>query len=180
MEEACLFLTVGAGCAREDVVAALVLTTRTPVSAAAMARAPGARMMVTRTRHNTPHTEMECYGSSQHCAWHGVDEPDQGAYRVCLECRHVYATKADLERAWDEMWAGDGGYPFPEDTIPGCAYCGHDWLWMTTRMSMCGYSPRWSSLSQMPSGRFTLLPRRFTACGTSFRSARVARKEQCR
>lgn len=48
---------------------------------------------------NTPHTPTgACL--PVHCHVHHVDEPDAGAYRVCGECGHVYATARDLRRAY--------------------------------------------------------------------------------
>ena len=69
-----------------------------------------------------------------HCFWHHVDEPDDGAYRVCFECKHVYLTAEALREAWAEVTAE--GYDLPPGTdviappveqIYGCPYCAHDW-----------------------------------------------------
>ncbi|MBX6386537.1 MAG: hypothetical protein IRZ07_26775 [Microbispora sp.] len=39
-----------------------------------------------------------CHGV--HCYAHHVDEPDAGAYRVCLECGHAYRTPGELRSAY--------------------------------------------------------------------------------
>lgn len=75
---------------------------------------------------SVPHAIADCYGSRLHCYYHGVDEPEAGAFRICLECGHVYATEMDVCRAWREELPGS--FPFtPATDIPACAYCGHDW-----------------------------------------------------
>lgn len=81
-------------------------------------------MSLTLTRREVPHQQEACYGSREHCCWHDVDEPDQGAFRCCLECRHVYRTVHDLVAAWDSEWPAWRCGPW--DLPVGCAYCGHD------------------------------------------------------
>lgn len=71
-----------------------------------------------------PHSVELCYGSKLHCYWHNEDEPEAEIFRACLECRHVYQTPADLLAAWFT----ETGYQWPDaDSVPACAYCGHDW-----------------------------------------------------
>ena len=71
--------------------------------------------------------------SGTHCYWHHVDEPDDGAYRVCFECKHVYVTAEDLRQAWrDEVVPalreyGREAEPPPAEEIYACVFCCHDW-----------------------------------------------------
>lgn len=78
------------------------------------------------------HALAECLEPGLHCEWHGVDEPDNGAYRVCGECWHVFSTEMDLRQAWaegvEEAWGTRIG---PEDLLPAdqihyCPLCAHD------------------------------------------------------
>lgn len=71
-----------------------------------------------------PHAIELCYGSRLHCHWHNVDEPETETSRACFECNHVYLTAAELADAWER----ETGSRWTEDeSIPGCAYCLHDW-----------------------------------------------------
>jgi len=79
-----------------------------------------------------PHNPTdECWPA--HCFFHHVDEPDDGAYRVCFECKHVYRTAEALREAWAEV-AVDAGVTRlalhviapPAEEIYGCPYCCHD------------------------------------------------------
>lgn len=68
-----------------------------------------------------------------HCCYHHVDEPADGAYRVCGECFHVYPTAETLREAWAVTAEGYGLPPGtdviapPAEQIYGCPYCVHDW-----------------------------------------------------
>lgn len=66
-----------------------------------------------------------------HCYWHNVDEPAEGAYRVCGECGHVYRTAEALRAAFMDELAPDlgdlPGMPPLADEILGCPMCLHDW-----------------------------------------------------
>jgi hypothetical protein len=42
-----------------------------------------------------------CYGSRLHCFSHNTDESDTDAFRVCLECGHVFASAQDLIHAYN-------------------------------------------------------------------------------
>ncbi|SDH18223.1 hypothetical protein SAMN05421505_11289 [Sinosporangium album] len=58
-----------------------------------------------------------------HCYVHDEDEPTpQGAHDVCLECNHVYPTRADLIRAYQENGVARG----PRGEMWICPYCSHD------------------------------------------------------
>lgn len=79
-----------------------------------------------------PHEPSDACGGL-HCHWHGTDEPDEGAYRVCGECCHVYRTAEDLRAAW--AGAAKDSYDLPPGTdvtappaeqIYACCYCAHD------------------------------------------------------
>ncbi len=66
-----------------------------------------------------------------HCFSHHLDEPDEGAYRRCLECRHVYQAAEDLQRAWmasapPAILLLDEETP-PVEEIFFCPLCLHDW-----------------------------------------------------
>lgn len=77
------------------------------------------------------------------CEIHGVDEDDEGAYRVCCECYHVWPTRGDfardnaetyrqMEEFDDSQGAANPGFvgnrrPIPDpndETI--CPLCTHD------------------------------------------------------
>lgn len=67
-----------------------------------------------------------------HCWWHNADEPSEGAYRVCFECRHTYPTAEALRQAWTEEVGpayapGPAPAPPPADEILACPLCSHDW-----------------------------------------------------
>ncbi len=71
---------------------------------------------------------------STFCWVHYVHEPipaRSGAYRVCFECNHVYATARDLLAEYAAVRAGRGDYPLavlPQvDDIGFCPFCLHDW-----------------------------------------------------
>ena len=75
------------------------------------------------------HQSPSCGGT--HCSSHHLDEPDEGAYRRCLECGHVYRTAEDLQRAWMTNappdladWEKD---PPNAPQIHFCPTCLHDW-----------------------------------------------------
>lgn len=74
-----------------------------------------------------PHDPQRCYGSRLHCWWHGLDEPDAGAFRACLECGHVYLTEGDLLHAWRAAWPQASERGLRTVAAAACAYCGHDW-----------------------------------------------------
>jgi hypothetical protein len=77
-----------------------------------------------------PHEPTDaCHDS--HCYWHHVDEPADGAYRVCFECRHVYPTAEDLRAAFASEISPDlddpAAEPPPAEQIYACPLCAHDW-----------------------------------------------------
>ena len=46
------------------------------------------------------HDADTCTRLQEHCAWHGIDEPEQpGDYQTCGECGHIYRTAGELRRA---------------------------------------------------------------------------------
>jgi hypothetical protein len=49
----------------------------------------------------TIHPIEACYGSRLHCFSHNLDESDANAFRVCLECGHVFTTECDLVSAYN-------------------------------------------------------------------------------
>lgn len=66
------------------------------------------------------------------CFWHGYERRD-GAYRICLECDHVYRMEKDLIRAHRQL-AWSIGYQYwlksflmPTGDIWSCPLCNHDW-----------------------------------------------------
>jgi hypothetical protein len=71
-----------------------------------------------------------------HCAIHHVDEPTDGAFRVCFECGHVFATPGDLVEAdyWAQLAASsDENHdveflpePLSGDEIDVCPECAHN------------------------------------------------------
>jgi hypothetical protein len=77
-----------------------------------------------------PHEPSEACGDT-HCYWHHVDESDEGAYRVCFECKHVYRTAEALREAFMAEVAPD--LSAPPLTTPAaeeiwfCPMCAHDW-----------------------------------------------------
>jgi hypothetical protein len=77
-----------------------------------------------------PHEPSEACGDT-HCYWHHVDESDEGAYRVCFECKHVYRTAEDLRAAFMAEVAPCYSAPPSEapavEEIWGCPLCAHDW-----------------------------------------------------
>lgn len=87
----------------------------------------------------------ECFG--RHCHIHNVDEPDNGAYQVCLECGHVYRTAGSLRRAFRrESWRVARDDPFSRESvwrvvmvrasrISSCQECTHDFMWEPRRRS---------------------------------------------
>lgn len=81
----------------------------------------------------TPHDEGPMCGDL-HCHMHGLDEPDDGAFRRCSECGHVYQTGEALREAWAEVTAQGYGLPLgtdvfapPVEQIYSCPLCAHDW-----------------------------------------------------
>lgn len=76
----------------------------------------------TTDRRTVPHApSAEC--ATEHCHYHHIDEPGEGAYLVCLECGHVYATADDLLAAYREAWE-----PAPTvnaDDAHTCPLCAH-------------------------------------------------------
>ena len=76
-----------------------------------------------------PHNPSSACGGT-HCSSHHLDEPDDGAYRRCLECGHVYRTAEDLQRAWMANAPPDLAdlekLP-PAEEIFFCPLCLHDW-----------------------------------------------------
>jgi hypothetical protein len=55
-----------------------------------------------------------------HCWIHGVDEDGTGAFRICLECNHVYATGQELVDAYNEgvrQVNASPVPPFPPGTV---------------------------------------------------------------
>ncbi len=76
----------------------------------------------------TLHEPSQACGGT-HCWTHDVDEPDEGAYRRCLECGHVYQTAEDLQRQWTAnapRFVTPGAVP-PVEQIFFCPICAHDW-----------------------------------------------------
>lgn len=90
-----------------------------------------------------PHPIEACYGSRLHCFSHDMDEPLAG-YRICIECRHVFATAGDLLREHNRVLAGLNEHvdpagdplfaitePIPPETdvnnVFCCPFCAHDW-----------------------------------------------------
>lgn len=65
-----------------------------------------------------------------HCSFHNVDEPGAGAYRICVECGHVYKTAAELQEAFMAEVALGLTVPPPEapdaEEIWYCPLCAHD------------------------------------------------------
>lgn len=61
----------------------------------------------------------------EHCTYHQVDEPAWGAYRVCVERGHAFATENELRAAFAAAPPGDGPAP-PGDQIAFCPLCAHD------------------------------------------------------
>lgn len=65
-----------------------------------------------------------------HCHIHHLDEPDDGAYRRCLECGHVYRSAEDLQRQWTANAPpdlADRDTPPPVEQIRFCPLCLHNW-----------------------------------------------------
>lgn len=64
-----------------------------------------------------------------HCHSHYVDEPADGAWRVCFECGHVYRSPEELQREWTENAPPDmRDEPAPPvEQIYFCPLCVHDW-----------------------------------------------------
>lgn len=98
-------------------------------------------------RLTDPHPQDEhCKAADlDHCLSHGVDEPEAGAYRICLECGHVFpgaaALLADHAALVERLNttptppplappSGLFGGPMATETDPErvrfCAHCGHD------------------------------------------------------
>ena len=74
------------------------------------------------------HPVEVCYGSVAHCFWHDRDEPGDG-YRVCYECRHLFATPGALLAEHNRQLAQ---YPDQEpetdvSKVHCCPFCIHDW-----------------------------------------------------
>lgn len=63
--------------------------------------------------------------ATTHCHIHNVDEDDTDAYRVCIECGHVYKTPEHLLAAYREK-APDGAPDRKPDEIFFCQECLHD------------------------------------------------------
>lgn len=68
---------------------------------------------------------------STFCWCHNAHEPDDGAYRACFECGHVYPLASDLEAAYEEVVRSMDPTAVPRklraDDIGFCQYCLHDW-----------------------------------------------------
>ena len=64
-----------------------------------------------------------------HCYSHDLDEPDEGAWRACFECKHVYRSPEELQREWTQNAPPDlaGLAPPPVEDIYFCPLCMHDW-----------------------------------------------------
>ena len=85
------------------------------------------------TEAAAPHEpSAACVGT--HCYWHNLDEPGDGAYRVCGECGHVYRTAEDLREAWADATVDAGVTRLalavtapPVEQIYACPLCAHDW-----------------------------------------------------
>lgn len=65
-----------------------------------------------------------------HCSFHHVDEPGDGAYRICVECGHVYQKASDLQAAFmvevaPSLSTPPAGAP-SADEIWFCPLCAHD------------------------------------------------------
>jgi hypothetical protein len=90
-----------------------------------------------------------CWG--RHCHIHNVDEPDNRAYQVCLECGHVYPTARALRRDYRrEYWRIASDDQFGREPVwrrlwrvatvrasrvSFCQHCVHDFVWMPARRS---------------------------------------------
>lgn len=102
------------------------------------------------TRAATVHDPTaECFG--RHCHIHNVDEPDDRAYQVCLECGHVYRTAGALRRDYRrEYWRVASDDQFGREPlwrrlrrvatvrasrVSFCQHCVHDFVWMPARRS---------------------------------------------
>lgn len=70
------------------------------------------------------HQEAPGCEPNKHCWIHDVDEPEEGAFRVCGECFHVFMTAEELIQA-DSKWYEDGRRNDPE-RIWSCPLCTHD------------------------------------------------------
>ncbi len=89
-------------------------------------------------RLSTPHDYSRDCGDD-HCASHGVDEPDVGAYLCCLECGHAFPTAQALVEAYNadskRMSEFEHGQGFDVPYVPAtdaeaitfCPFCYHDW-----------------------------------------------------
>lgn len=85
-------------------------------------------------RLTDPHAaEADCI--NVHCHAHAVDEPAEGAYRVCLECGHVFPAAADLLADHAALVEGlnvgaEAGELLTAKTDPEritvCPHCAHD------------------------------------------------------
>ena len=65
-----------------------------------------------------------------HCYSHGVDEPGDGAFRICFECGHAYRTPEEIQREWTANAPPDlpdRETPPPVEQIYFCGLCLHDW-----------------------------------------------------
>lgn len=101
------------------------------------------------TRASTvPHdATRECLGI--HCHIHNVDESDNGAFQVCLECGHVYQTAGALRRdyrraywrvarddrfdrtpLWRRLWRVA---TVRASQVSFCQHCVHDFAWAPRR-----------------------------------------------
>lgn len=80
--------------------------------------------LVLRAVITIPHSpyEPEC-STIDHCHVHNVDEPADGAYRICGECGHVYMSEQELVDG-DAEW--HGGVRRPVAEIYVCVHCPHD------------------------------------------------------
>ena len=76
---------------------------------------------------DVPHDIELCYGSWLHCWWHGLDEPQAGAFRVCLECRHAYPCEEDLLADWRAHSPSSSDRQLRIMAACSCAWCAHDW-----------------------------------------------------
>lgn len=72
--------------------------------------------------------------SAIRCAIHDKDEPTEGAFRICFECKHVFKTAQEVidehKEAIDRMLVEDRVYVSDPEILAAdfCPLCIHDWV----------------------------------------------------
>jgi hypothetical protein len=62
------------------------------------------------------------------CYFHGEEPIPPNAYRLCLECGHVYPTAEDLLKEDTKVALEYGFAPVTEpEQVTCCPLCTHDW-----------------------------------------------------